>query len=98
MNPEDAPELKKPVPIVSVLFVGLLIAAGYFLGHAHAKIEAQDKSHAREMEGIKENMKNQHAFAIDEVGGLRNDMVRELEHIERKFQEVEKKINKIEAR
>ncbi len=86
---EDAPELKKPVPIVSVLFVGLLIAAGYFLGHAHAKIEEQDKRHAEEINALKEQIQDKHQFSLDEVQGLRNDMVRELEHIEKRFQNLE---------
>ena len=83
MDVLDTKELKSEVPVVTVaivigsLFVGGMM--GFFIAKSVTEASYQDK-----IQTI------QHGFALDEVQGLRSDMRREVEILERRIEKLEK--------
>lgn len=78
----DTKELQKEVPVATIaiilasLFVGGMM--GFFIAKSVTEASYQDK-----IQTI------QHGFALDEVQGLRSDMRREVEIIERRLEKLE---------
>ena len=79
----ESKELQKEVPVATMaivigsLFVGAMM--GFFIAKSITEASYQDK-----IQTI------QHGFALDEVQGLRSDMRREVEILERRLEKLEK--------
>jgi len=89
MSISDAKELHKKVNPITVAFMLALVTLGYFLGTSQAKLEAQDQHFQKEIQHVIQMLDDKHTFALEEVGGLRNDVNREVQQIEQKLQKLE---------
>lgn len=90
----DTPELKKPVPTMTIIFVIVVAGLGYLLGGAQMKLSMQDDYFKEKMEDTYKYIDQQHGFAIDEVSGVRADMDKEDKHLQDAINSVEGKIGR----
>ena len=91
---DDAKELKKPIPIVTVAFIIVVGGLGYMAGAAQTKLQMQDDHFKQEVENIYKYIDQEHEFAIEEISGLRNDMDKEDVHLQEDIDDVESKIGR----
>lgn len=80
----DTDELKAKVPPITIAFIVGMVTLGFLLGVSITKMQMQD-----------EIQKIQHAFSLEEVQGLRNDVLREDSHLQKQIDELKKKLEEV---
>ena len=87
MSLESIPELGKKLPMnfISVAAIIALVVVAFFAGSIYTTANMQDSNHTKEIQNLKDMISTYHQFALDEVGGLRNDMNREIVQVEDKL-------------
>lgn len=68
-------------PLLILVGVLPLVTTIFVAGVAWGRGEANDQKYEAEHEAIHETIRHYHEFAVDEVNGLRSDMVKEDAHI-----------------
>lgn len=72
------------VPPLALAVVVSMLTIGFFAGVTVTKMQSAD-----------EVQKIQHEFALDEIGGLRADVVRENAHLQKQIDELKKKLEEL---
>lgn len=90
----ETPELKKPVPTMTIILVLVVAGMGYLVGAAQTKLSMQDRYFEEKVKEIYKHIEDQHGFAIDEVEGVRADMDKEDMHLHDAINAVEGKITR----
>lgn len=70
------------VPPLALAVVVTILTIGFFAGVTVTKMQSAD-----------EIQKLQHAFALEEIQGLRSDVVREDAHLQKQIDELKKKLD-----
>lgn len=75
------------VPPLALAIVVSILIIGFFAGVTVTK-----------MQGADEVQKLQHEFALDEVSGLRSDVVKEDNHLQKQIDELKKEIKELQPK
>jgi len=73
------------VPPLALAVVVTMLTLGFFAGVTVTKMQSAD-----------EVQKLQHEFALDEIGGLRSDVVKEDSHLQKQIDEMKKKLDELQ--
>lgn len=99
----DTDELRSKVNPLTITFIITLLVVGFYAGASYSKIQAQDevqrltqefntKFQEQENEHVEEMRMTLHQYALDEIQGLRSDVVKEDNHLQKQIDEIKNSI------